>query len=106
VGQRVSRLFDTFSQGLEKAGGRGAVHNAMVKGEAQHELLTDAKLTVFHDDGFADYRPEAQDGGFRIIDDRRKGLDAETAKVAQGETATLHVLSLEATAAGGFNEAA
>jgi hypothetical protein len=47
VGQRVSRLFDTFSQGLEKAGGRGAVHNAMVKGEAQHELLTDAKLPVF-----------------------------------------------------------
>src|SRR5436190_2030 len=70
------RRFDRFHQILQEPGRRRSVHDAVIERQAQCNL-------------FAADAADAENRGFRVVDDRRERVDAEHTEIRDGENAAL-----------------
>src|SRR5262245_56363011 len=74
------RILDPGAKGLQKPGGRGSVHQAMVERQAQDDLV--ARQDVLADDHGSALNPaDPQDGALGLVDDRREGVDPKRPEV-------------------------
>src|SRR5207244_10838383 len=83
------RILYQLCDALQEPGGRGAVHEAMVEGEAEPHPLADADL-VSNDGRLGFDAADTEAGALRQVEERREGVDAEHAQVGEGEGAALH----------------
>ena len=84
------RPLDQSAQSLEPARGRRAVDDAVVEGQAERNGLSSNNVTI-HNNWRVGDAPDSKDRRLRQIDDGRKVVDVEHAKICDSERASSQV---------------